>query len=288
MIKKVTPAMPEIAIREGASGTVQIKVELDETGRLVAASVVSSSHNAALDEAALGAAQHSTYAATILNCKPVSGAYLFVVTFRNAAGAPVGGSYLQICAPLNNLSGDLLAERAAQIQYMGAVPTISDDKKQTTGLEERFAVAVMLASDLMVSDPVIPYNGCRAIVAASPILKQIPDVRDEISRAMKPPDLDTTLNAAFEQQYSAAINKTPANKVAVATLGMTPRIFVIYRDRFSPLYGYDEIGVVRIENGPVRGYAPYSRKFGQVALGVGGQVCVQGDTRCAPSDPMLP
>ncbi|HEY1727199.1 MAG TPA: hypothetical protein VGG22_02330 [Candidatus Baltobacteraceae bacterium] len=83
---------------------------------------------------------------------------------------------------------------------MQTVPTISDDKKQTTGLEERYAAAAMLADDLMVRDTVIPYSGCLAIIAASPILKQMPDVQAEISGAMTMPDTDALLEAALRQQ----------------------------------------------------------------------------------------
>ena len=279
--------MPPLALREGASGTVQIKVYIDETGSVVSASVASSSHNALLDKAALEAAEHSTYSAGAINCKPVGGAYLFIVTFRNGS-SPASGFYLQMCAPINGFSGDRLSNAAAQLEYSQTVPAISEDKKQTTGLEERYAVAAMLADDLMVRDTVVPYNGCRAIVAASPILKQMPDVQDEIARAMTLPVADPSLENALQQLYVTAVSKLPANKETAAKLGAAPQITVIYRDRFGPLFGYDEIGVVRLENGAQRAYAPYSRKFGQLMIGSGGQMCVQGDTRCAPLHPILP
>jgi TonB family protein len=58
---KATPEMPEIARQAGASGTAQILVNLDDSGRVVSASVYTSTRNSALDNAALQAAQQSRY-----------------------------------------------------------------------------------------------------------------------------------------------------------------------------------------------------------------------------------
>jgi periplasmic protein TonB len=80
---KVTPDMPEIARQMGASGTAQVKVTLDANGNVTAASIQTSTHNAALDKAAVQAAQQSKYKAEIDNCVPTAGNYLYVVTFEN-------------------------------------------------------------------------------------------------------------------------------------------------------------------------------------------------------------
>jgi TonB family protein len=81
--QKVTPDMPEIARQMGASGTAQVKVTLDANGAVTAASIQTSTHNAALDKAALQAAQQSKYTPDIVNCVKTPGSYLYVVTFES-------------------------------------------------------------------------------------------------------------------------------------------------------------------------------------------------------------
>lgn len=53
--ERSAPAYPVQSRRNGEAGTVVLRVELDETGRVAAAQVASSSGHAMLDEAALGA-----------------------------------------------------------------------------------------------------------------------------------------------------------------------------------------------------------------------------------------
>ena len=50
---------------------------------MLKASVVKSSGNAALDNAAVVAAQDSTYAPDVVDCKPVAGTYLFHADFTD-------------------------------------------------------------------------------------------------------------------------------------------------------------------------------------------------------------
>lgn len=78
----VTPDMPEIARQMGASGTAQVQVSLDANGSVTAAKIYTSTHNAALDKAAIQAAQQSKYRPDIVNCVPTAGNYLFKVTFE--------------------------------------------------------------------------------------------------------------------------------------------------------------------------------------------------------------
>jgi TonB family protein len=80
---KATPEMPEIARQAGASGTAQILVNLDDSGRVVSASIYTSTRNSALDNAALQAAQQSRYSPAIDNCAKTAGSYLYIVTFEN-------------------------------------------------------------------------------------------------------------------------------------------------------------------------------------------------------------
>jgi periplasmic protein TonB len=80
---KVTPDMPEIARQMGASGTAQVKVTLDANGAVLSATIATSTHNSALDRAAIQAAQQSKYAPEIDNCVKTGGSYLYVVTFES-------------------------------------------------------------------------------------------------------------------------------------------------------------------------------------------------------------
>ncbi|HEY1729462.1 MAG TPA: TonB family protein [Candidatus Baltobacteraceae bacterium] len=80
--QKVVPDMPEIARQMGASGTAQVKVTLDANGNVTAATIATSTHNSALDKAAVQAAQQSKYQPDIVNCVPTPGSYLYVVTFE--------------------------------------------------------------------------------------------------------------------------------------------------------------------------------------------------------------
>ena len=81
--QKVTPDMPDIARQMGASGTAQIKVTLDANGNVMDTAVYASTHNKALDNAALQAARASKYAPEIDNCVKTGGSYLYTVTFEN-------------------------------------------------------------------------------------------------------------------------------------------------------------------------------------------------------------
>jgi len=79
----VTPDMPEIARQMGATGTARVQVSLDASGNVTAAKIATSTHNSALDKAAIQAAQQSKYKPDIVNCVPTPGDYIFVVTFEN-------------------------------------------------------------------------------------------------------------------------------------------------------------------------------------------------------------
>ena len=81
VIKPVEPDYPDIARQQGATGTVHVKVTLSTGGDVTAASVYKSSGNPALDEAAVKAAQGSSYSPEIDNCQPIAGSYLFRADF---------------------------------------------------------------------------------------------------------------------------------------------------------------------------------------------------------------
>jgi TonB family protein len=72
--------MPDIARERNVTGTVDVRVDLSETGAVRGVSIANTP-DAVLDEAALDAARHSTYAPEIVDCKAQSGSYLFRVEF---------------------------------------------------------------------------------------------------------------------------------------------------------------------------------------------------------------
>ncbi len=76
----VDPETPDIARERNVTGTVDVRVDLSETGEVRAVSIASSP-DVSLDEAALDAARRSTYAPEVVDCKAQSGSYLFRVEF---------------------------------------------------------------------------------------------------------------------------------------------------------------------------------------------------------------
>jgi protein TonB len=82
VVQQAQPEYPDSA-REQGLGEVQVavKVTIGPSGSLVNAAISQSAGNMALDQAALAAARQSTYAPKIVNCEPVTGDYLFRVTF---------------------------------------------------------------------------------------------------------------------------------------------------------------------------------------------------------------
>jgi TonB family protein len=82
-ILPVEPAPLPAARAVHASGTTIVRVDLDETSTVVGASVVRSSGYAPLDQAALAAAQKSSYRTESFACRPVASTYQFTVSFGN-------------------------------------------------------------------------------------------------------------------------------------------------------------------------------------------------------------
>jgi protein TonB len=79
--RPVEPDYPDMARQQGATGTVQVKVTLTAGGGVSSASVYRTSGNQSLDNAAVAAAQQSSYSPEIDNCQPVAGSYLFRADF---------------------------------------------------------------------------------------------------------------------------------------------------------------------------------------------------------------
>lgn len=82
VIQAVDPDYPDSAAQDHAFGTVLVAVTLSDSGAVLATVVNKSSGNAALDEAALHAAQASQYAPDYVNCHPVGGTYIFRAIFE--------------------------------------------------------------------------------------------------------------------------------------------------------------------------------------------------------------
>jgi outer membrane biosynthesis protein TonB len=74
------PKMPDQALREGTSGTVQVEVMLDAASDLVAAKIYSSP-SALLNDDALLTAMRSTYRTAIFHCVTRPAVYIFSVEY---------------------------------------------------------------------------------------------------------------------------------------------------------------------------------------------------------------
>jgi TonB family protein len=73
--------LPEIAVQQHVSGVTAVRVDLDARGRLGAASVLHSSGNRYIDQAALRTARMARYRTEVRDCERVGGAYALVVDF---------------------------------------------------------------------------------------------------------------------------------------------------------------------------------------------------------------
>lgn len=81
-ISNAAPAdLPTIAAEQNTTGITTVRIDLDAGGRLAKSSVLASSGNRWIDQAALRAARSSRYSAEVRDCAPVGGAYAFIVDF---------------------------------------------------------------------------------------------------------------------------------------------------------------------------------------------------------------
>jgi TonB family protein len=85
--KKVTPEMPPSALRDSASGAVEVNVFVNESGAVTNVIVSKSGGRKDFDDAAMGAARTSLYSPAVRDCKPVAGTYLYTVTFESISAA---------------------------------------------------------------------------------------------------------------------------------------------------------------------------------------------------------
>ena len=69
------PAFPPAAVRAGAFGSVAVRVELDQTGKVTGATALGTSGNPDLDAAAVTSARKSTYHPARFACEPLRSSY---------------------------------------------------------------------------------------------------------------------------------------------------------------------------------------------------------------------
>jgi TonB family protein len=78
------PDYPDSARKLGVEHVVVlVAVIVDPVGRRVGDYIQQSSHNAAMDQAALRAARQSQYAPAYANCEPTTGTFIFRAEFNN-------------------------------------------------------------------------------------------------------------------------------------------------------------------------------------------------------------
>ena len=82
----VHAVQPMTAIGSTLQGAVQMRLVLDDRGRVVGEDVLSST-SPALTQSAIAAARDSTFTAAVANCQAVPGQYVFGVTFTPGAHA---------------------------------------------------------------------------------------------------------------------------------------------------------------------------------------------------------
>ncbi len=80
-IKRVEPNFPDVVVNQGVEGTVIVLVTIGPDGVPSDVRVWQSSGNAALDRAAMQAAQQSTYAPPEVNGEPATQTYRVIYTF---------------------------------------------------------------------------------------------------------------------------------------------------------------------------------------------------------------
>jgi TonB family protein len=81
-INAADPEMPAEASAVHASGSVIVRVDLDETSSPIGGTVVRSSGFAPLDRSALNAALKSTYKTETFACRPIAASYQYAITFK--------------------------------------------------------------------------------------------------------------------------------------------------------------------------------------------------------------
>ena len=87
VISAVPPKTPVVAQQQGITGEVQVRVEIDKLGAVLSVGIQKSA-SPLLNDAALESARNSAYAPQVVNCKPVGGAYIFIVDFEQTIPVP--------------------------------------------------------------------------------------------------------------------------------------------------------------------------------------------------------
>jgi TonB family protein len=96
-LSAAVPDTPPAAAQQGIGGTVQVRVSLDASSHVAAASIISSP-SVLLNAAALVAARQSRFQTEVQNCVPIAKDFVFTVTFVNGGtqGKGVGSDVRSI------------------------------------------------------------------------------------------------------------------------------------------------------------------------------------------------
>jgi TonB family protein len=81
VLHAVFPEEPRSAQEQGISGDVAVMITLDETSKIVSATI-QKSPSSLLNQAALNAALESTFQTRVVDCKPVGGTFTYVLSFQ--------------------------------------------------------------------------------------------------------------------------------------------------------------------------------------------------------------
>jgi TonB family protein len=75
------PDTPDIARQQGITGTVEVKVDLNEKSQILGVSIYKTA-NPLLNKAAMDAAKQSKFQTEIQNCSPIASSYRYIVDFQ--------------------------------------------------------------------------------------------------------------------------------------------------------------------------------------------------------------
>jgi TonB family protein len=138
VVNVATPETPTIAQRQGITGEVAVRVDLDAAGDVIATTVTRTA-NPLLNAAAIAAARASTYAPAIAGCVAVSSSAEFRVAF--SSGAPAAA------APAISLP----AESGAPVRITNVSTYLRKTTRGTAVLSNEFLYCI---SFLAVASPV--------------------------------------------------------------------------------------------------------------------------------------
>jgi hypothetical protein len=128
IVRTVLPDIPPMAQQQGISGTVQVRVSLDEQSHVTGTSIMSSP-SVILNAPALVAARQSVYQTEIRDCKPIAASYINAIEFNVEPSSPQIVQAPRDPAIVINAQGAV--SRPADVAYLNASLIASDDVETT-------------------------------------------------------------------------------------------------------------------------------------------------------------